>query len=68
MVKIKPGDIVIRKTVSPDQTHLHFKVLHVSGIIITLRNTLTGKVMGTGHYVSEYRIVTEAERILYGAL
>lgn len=66
MEKIKPGDIVIRKTVTPDNTHLHFKVLHISGIIVSLRNVSTGKVMGVGHYVSEYRKVTQAEQILYG--
>lgn len=67
MQKIKPGDIVIRKENNLcDHRDLLFKVLHVSGIIITLRHIKTNKVLGTGHYVSEYRKITPTEEVLFG--
>jgi len=67
MQKIKPGDIVIRKENNLlEHRHLVFKVLHVSGLIITLRNIKNDKVLGTGHYISEYRKITPTEEVLFG--
>lgn len=69
MQKLKQGDIVIRKEFTlKEHSHLVFKVLHVSGLIITLRNIKTNKVLGVGHYASEYRKITTAEEVLFGRI